>query len=233
MKVAIVDDNKKWQDEIKQNILNNKFFEVDELYEFESGEEFIKSGSDFSVVFMDIEMSGMDGFSAIQKYKTKHRDTKFIITTTHTELSRRGYQVEAFRYIDKIHMKEEMEEALEAVIKLFRQEKSVSIVIENYGNRKFKIKDIIYFETQNRKLLMHTVNDIWLCNENISDMEERLRGDGFYMSHRSYLVNLRYVKELVSTKVILQNGEEVFLSRRKYSDLKDKYMEYKFGEANQ
>ncbi len=57
-------------------------------------------------------------------------------------------------------MKEEMEEALEAVIKLFRQEKRVSIVIENYGNRKFKIKDIIYFETQNRKLLLHTVNDI-------------------------------------------------------------------------
>ena len=68
--------------------------------------------------------------------------------------------MEAFRYIDKIHMKEEMEEALEAVIKLFRQEKRVSIVIENYGNRKFKIKDIIYFETQNRKLLLHTVNDI-------------------------------------------------------------------------
>ncbi len=64
-------------------------------------------------------------------------------------------------------------------------------------------------------------------------MEERLRWDGFYMSHRFYLVNLRYVKELESTKVILQNGEEVFLSRRKYSDLKDKYMEYKFGEANQ
>lgn len=232
MRVAIVDDEKKWQEQIEKYIRRSQIIEPEEICCFDNGVDFVQTQKQFSLVFMDIEMPMLDGFTAIGNYKQKNNRTKFIITTTHTELSRKGYQVEAFRYIDKIHMEEEIKEALEAVAKIFKQERRMDINTEKYGMAKVKIKNIIYFETDKRKLVMHTVNDSVVCNESIMDMWEKLKEEGFYLSHRSYLVNMKFIKELENTKIILKNDEEIFLSRRKYSDLKNKFMEYKFNEAN-
>ena len=126
MKVAIVDDEKIWLEKIRSYV-RNYFGEMDIVIKvFSSGESFLKDANDYAIVFMDIEMSGRDGFSVLQEYRMDHEDSLFIILTTHIEMSRQGYKVEAFRYIDKYEMNE-IEEALDSA--MLRMEKYQEIEI--------------------------------------------------------------------------------------------------------
>ncbi|MCI5936760.1 MAG: response regulator [Eubacterium sp.] len=111
IQVAIVDDEKIWREEIEKTIKDRFPTSHLTVTVFTSGEELLRDERKFDVVLMDIELQGMDGFSALSEYRRENGQAIFIILTTHVELSREGYKVEAFRYVDKFHM-EEMEEAI-------------------------------------------------------------------------------------------------------------------------
>ena len=55
--------------------------------------------------------------------------------------------------------------------------------------------------------------------------EDRL-GDRFYRCHRSYLVNLKYVRSYDAESILLRNGTRIFLARDRYSDFVKAYMQY-------
>ena len=99
MKIAIVDDERIWLEKI-HNYVKQYFAKMEVLVKsFSSGEGFLNSRDDYQIVFMDIEMPGQDGFSVLQEYRKNHDVSLFIILTTHIEMSRQGYKVEAFRYM--------------------------------------------------------------------------------------------------------------------------------------
>lgn len=79
-----------------------------------SGKSFLDANEEFDIVLMDIEMPVMDGFEAIERYKTRFSDTIIIILTTHDDLAKKGFIFEAFRYIDKPSMVSELPEALKS-----------------------------------------------------------------------------------------------------------------------
>ena len=63
-------------------------------------------------------MPDKDGFQTLQEYKIINESCISIILTTHSELSNKGYRVDAFRYVDKTNMIEELKEAFESAEKL-------------------------------------------------------------------------------------------------------------------
>lgn len=116
MRIAVVDDERNWLVKIKRYV-KEYFGEMDvEIRAFFSGEAFLEDAGEYQIVFMDIEMPGRDGFSVLQEYRMEHEDSLFIILTTHIEMSREGYKVEAFRYIDKHKMMDEIREALDSAL---------------------------------------------------------------------------------------------------------------------
>ena len=65
MKIAIVDDDASWRERIEQEIVRyggNSKMQIDV---YESGEQYIKSRKQYDISFIDIEMTGMDGFDTI------------------------------------------------------------------------------------------------------------------------------------------------------------------------
>ena len=132
MRIAVVDDEKNWLVKIKRYI-KEYFGEMDvEIRTFFSSEAFLEDAGEYQFVFMDIEMQGRDGFSVLQEYRMEHVDSLFIILTTHIEMSREGYKVEACRYIDKYKM-EEIREALDSapLKSLARKLKDKGFVLTN------------------------------------------------------------------------------------------------------
>ena len=103
MNIAIVEDETKLHLIVKKEI--QKYYGKNvQITVFSSGEEFLREDQEFQIIFMDIEMPGKDGFSVSKEYMNRFPDTLIIIMTTHTELSRLGYRINAFRYINKLHM---------------------------------------------------------------------------------------------------------------------------------
>lgn len=230
MKIAIVEDEKKWQLIVKEEL--ESYYRTNiEIDIFSTGEEFLETKEHYQIVFMDIELPGKDGFVVYKEYTEQVSETVLIIISTHTELCRLGYRINAFRYIDKLYP-EEIREALVSAEQTLRRYKR--IILKFFGMKEQEVccKDILYFEAANHNVTVKIGKDLFECRENIGKLALSLEKFGFYPVHRGYLVNLDHIKLVGSKEIILDNGDKLPVSRRKYSDLKKRHIQWRFENAN-
>ena len=83
--------------------------------------------------------------------------------TTHSEMSRKGYLVNAFRYIDKQNMKEELPEAINSVNIILDNNRQISVNVIGKGLLDINLSNILYIETEKHRVLVHTNNDVIRC----------------------------------------------------------------------
>lgn len=232
MKIAIVDDERIWLEKI-HNYVKQYFAKMEVLVKsFSSGEGFLNSRDDYQIVFMDIEMPGQDGFSVLQEYRKNHDVSLFIILTTHIEMSRQGYKVEAFRYIDKYEM-DEIEEALDSAMLKLESFQMMDVPLISHEMLQIQRYQVLYFEVYGHDILMHTQNgETFRCKETLKELTDRLTDKGFVLTNRSYLVNLEHIKKVEPNQVYITGNKVLPLSRRKYSDIRKKHFEWKVQRAN-
>lgn len=231
MKIAVVDDEKLWQTKVKKLLEGYAWKEDIQIDLFSSGEAFYKK-KNYDIVFMDIEMGKMDGFETAYRYKENNQDFVLIFLTTHMEMSRRGYLVNAFRYIDKSNVEEELKEALEAIALLQQKNHVIQFHVVNMGTIHVKLKDILFIETEKRNVVIHTKEQSFVSNRKIEELEEELKEWGFFRSHKSYLVNLTNIFKFDKLNVYFRNGKKALVSTRKYVELKECYLKQKYIIAN-
>lgn len=232
MKIAIVDDEKTWRQNAGRVV--REYFDKEEasLSLFCSGDAFLEQNTEYEIVVLDIEMPGKDGFETAVEYKVCYPDTVIIMLTTHLELSRKGYMVDAFRYVDKTKMQEELYEAFDSAKKLLGRNRAVPINVVNIGEIPVVLKDIVYIETDRRKVLVHTFDNEYECSDSIGSLEEMLSEEGFFRCHKSYLVNLDAIKKFDHTFVYMANGRKAMVGVKKYPALKKQYIQRKYEYAN-
>ena len=231
MKIAIVDDEQQWIELAKKQVMDYWKQDV-EIFTYPSGKTFLDAKETFDFILMDIEMPEMDGFDTVKEYRKWSDRGLLMILTTHTEMSRKGYQVDAFRYIDKLQMQEELQEAFSSAQLRLQGDKRVLLPIKNGGEIEIPLKKIIYFEVVLRAVKLRTDTEEYTCMEQISKLEKQLKQDGFFMPHRSYLLNFQWVQSFTNNEIVMKNGDKLSLSRRKYKEWKIAYFEWKFDRAN-
>lgn len=231
MKIAIVEDVISWQEIIKNKIMN--YFQDDEvdLRIYNAGETFLEEEEYFQIIFMDIELKGENGFKISAQYKKKYPNSIVIILTTHNELWKKGYQIEAFRYIDKL-IPEDINEALNSACKKINKSQKIKLHIILQGEIFIKLDEILYFETNARNVYMHTVKEKYECKENITIMVERLKEKGFFYIHRSYLVNMDFILNFSRKEIVMTNGDYIMVSLRRFKNFKNTYLKWKFEGGN-
>lgn len=81
--------------------------------------------------------------------------------------------------------------------------------------------DIFYFEYQNRKVKIVTVEKVYICiNEKISDIAERMKPYGFAMCHQSFVVNLYEIETVRAQEIIMKNGDSVYLAQKRAASIR-------------
>ncbi|MBQ2901515.1 MAG: response regulator transcription factor [Agathobacter sp.] len=225
MRIAIVDDQENWRVCVEELIKKHYGPKAPLIDQFDCGESFYNQGK-YDVVFMDIEMGEMDGFETVKRYKQNNSDAIIVFLTTHVELSRRGYMVNAFRYIDKKFIVDEVEEALSAIDELPKKDHVVVFHVVNMAEMHIRAKDILFIETDKRNIIVHTMERDYISNRSLEEVEEELKDCGFYRCHKSYLVNLERVRKIDRLYAYFANGTKAMISTRKYTEMKEKYFEY-------
>ena len=226
MKIAIVDDEVKWRN-LTLEVVKGHVEKADEIDTFESGVEFIKRNGEYNVVLMDVEMPEMDGFETIINYKAEHSESIIIILTTHLDCARKGYLVDAFRYVDKTKMQKELKEAFQKIGEINRKN-SFSLVGTNGNETKnILINDILYIETKSRGCIINTIDKSYECSGKINDLEIELEKYGFFRCHKSFLINLNVAEYLDKEFVYFKTDKRAYISVRKYTETKKKYIEAK------
>lgn len=232
MNIAVVDDEAHWRNIVKaeiEKIYNSKEICIDI---FRDGKTYLKSEKQYEVSFIDIEMPDMDGFQVIERAKEVNNDGIYIILTTHTEMSRKGYLVNAFRYIDKSNMSEEIVEAINKVDVLLRRNDNIEINIVGEGKQKIRLKDIYYIEAEKHCTLIHTKFGSKKSNITMSEIENSICKDWFYRCHKSFIVNLDEISKCDGKIIYMKNGDDFDISRRKLAEFNKIYLSRKYECAN-
>lgn len=232
----IIDDEMKGRIALKQKLLDHcpGIRLIGEADSGKTGIALIESICP-DIVFLDIEMPGMDGFEMLKKIS----DKKFhiIFTTAYDHYAIKAIKFAAFDYLLKPVDIEELKEAIERISKnkvqnhtikklevleqhLFANSALNKIAIPTVdGLLFFNISDIVYLEAHSNYTELYFMNSQKLtASRTLKEFEEMLPSDKFFRPHHSYIINLEYIKRYIrgdGGQIELQNGSMVSVSRSK------------------
>lgn len=189
------------------------------LRQFNSGEELLQSEENFDIVFLDIMMDGLDGMKTAKRIRKKASCRLLVFISASREYVFDAYDVEAFWYLVKPVETWKLKQVLKKAV-LKTEAASPDFILVNKGRQKQKIflRDILYFEIMGRLIDIHKTGGISDYYGKISILEEELREKGFFRCHKSYLVHLKYVKGYNRQEAVLDNGEKIPISKRRYEE---------------
>ncbi|MCR5702971.1 MAG: LytTR family transcriptional regulator DNA-binding domain-containing protein [Lachnospiraceae bacterium] len=237
LEIALIDDEQSWH-----NIFVNKlksFFQEDiRVDSFFDGESLFEKSRPYDVVFFDVELgkNKEDGLSLCKKYKTMYPEQKHIaiILTTHTELGRYGYLSNAFRYIDKLNLDEELEEAVHAVELIRGNEKSIQFNFDKIGVEDVIVDSIVCAETERRKVILRLNNgESFYIKNNYSEITDTLKTYGFYEIRKGIIINMKYVTDVIDDYLLLKGIKtKYYISRRKQREFVDVFIKWRMDRAS-
>jgi len=235
MRIAVCDDEEKYRVELK-SLLDRLGSAYDyDIDTFSNGNWLLREceKDPYDLVFLDIEMPEIDGISLARKLRAKHEELNIVFLTGHVEYAIEGYEVNALRYLTKPVRVDKLREVLQHVTS--RQKNKRQLIIREDGEQLLiDLADIIFMEAQNQYVRICTIKGDHLIRYNIGDFENDLRNEGFFRTHRGYLVSLPRVKKLVKNDVIMEGGSgevPVPVSRNNVKALKDALYAYVESEA--
>lgn len=210
-----------------------KFQEINllkiDVVDFASGEELLKYQEPIDILFLDIQMKGINGLKAAIKIREKDDSMSIIFVTGFRTFMQDGYRVKAFRYLLK-PLKEMgfMKVLSEAIHDLKKNSKAI---IGKDGKMLFvKLNEIVYIEGAHRGSLVRTKKTYYESGLTMMEWEKILNTGDFYRVHKTYIVNMEYVDE-IGKNVSLDNGERVEVSFRQVSKFKKACKEYRRRNA--
>lgn len=231
MKIAICDDDAVFRQQLKTE-LEKYYPRLDVLIRsFLSGEDLIKSfeSNAYDLIFLDIEMPGMDGFETARKLREKQPEVTILFLTSHTELAMDGYEVQAFRFLAKPVERKKLYAALRAFEEKLHKDKKI-VIVEDGTEKIVRCQEICYIKSENVYLSIVTKRERYFIRKKRKDLLEELPKETFVPVHRSFIVNLEYVKSFSGSEIILENHTKIPVSRGKRDLFKQQMMKYMRGK---
>ena len=194
---------------------------------FQSGEDLLNDTAEIDIAFLDVEMPGLNGIQIGEKLKQKYPNIIIFIVTSYPDYLDDAMRFQVFRYlskpIDKNRLFRNMKDALSKYSTL---SKKIQIETKNQVTAVYT-RDIIFVEAKDRKVFVYTKHCIYESIQKLDYWINKLPSNSFFQSHRSYIVNFRFVSHFDNTLIHLcENQYTAYLTRRKFTAFKNAYILY-------
>lgn len=183
----------------------------------------------FGIVFMDIEMPGMNGMEAARNIRKTDDGVIIVFVTNMAQFAIDGYSVGALDYILKPVAPFDFRVKLKRALDCLARRGSVAITLKNAGGTyRVDTADILYVEVLDYNLTYRLKKESISVVGRMCDAEKELAPLGFFKCHRSYLCNLRHVESVTDDGVRI-GGTEIPLSRLRKREFVAALTEYLGG----
>ena len=228
MDIAVVDDEKAIREHICGLVEEQKPESRIEAYA--TGEELLASGKRFDIVFLDIQMEGMNGIEAARGLREKNAnlgvgDTVLVFVTGIKDYVFDAFDLYAFQYLLKPIDEDKFAEVLERAVREAAKKKERRVLFIKSRNLTLDQSEILYIESRAKKVEIHTKGaaqaiEIYAA---MDELEGQL-GENFYRCHRAYIVNMDCITEYDGESITLTGGDRVYLTKKKYGEFVKAYM---------
>ncbi|MBO4990230.1 MAG: response regulator transcription factor [Clostridia bacterium] len=172
----------------------------------------------YDIIFMDVEMPLMDGFSAARKIRKIDGETVLIFVTKMAQYAVKGYEVSAMDYVVKPVSYAQFYIKFKRAVASAVAKKSVDYYIKRQNCIvKLNVRDIRYIETSGRVCTFHTVNGDYETYATLYNVKEDLKRYSFLQCNAYTLVNPSYITGAKGLS-ILMNDTEIAVSRPRKKD---------------
>ena len=197
-----------------------------ELVCFSDGETLLSDEGEKDILFLDIEMPGMNGIYVGNELKRANNNIIIFIVTSYSEYLDEAMRFHVFRYLSKPLDKQRFFRNMKDAVDLYNTI-TIKIPVETkQGMHTLPASSVIAIEAQGRKITVHTT----LCDfESIHNMQywlELLPKNRFFQTHRSFIINFEHVTDFDRNLVHMSDNQSAYLTKRKYSLFKEAYLLY-------
>ncbi|MDF2504225.1 LytTR family DNA-binding domain-containing protein [Clostridium sp.] len=205
MKGIIVEDEFLAREELKYFIKNYSKIEI--VDEFEDGLDVLKfiQKNEVDVIFLDINIASIDGVLLAKNISKFSKKPYIVFITAYREHAVEAFEVEAFDYILKPYDEPRIISMLKKLEMTYKKDNetthnTISNKINLWKNDKIivvNVDDIYYCVAKERTTEVFTKDNEYTVNFSISEFYNSLPRDKFFRSHRSYIVNITKIKEII------------------------------------
>lgn len=233
----IIDDETSSRNSLRQK-LTKHCPEITITGECESGEEGVKDieQKNPDIIFLDVEMPRMNGFTMLKQLTNKNFEVVFITAYDHYAI--RAIKFSALDYlvkpVDIVSLRAAVEKAVQKR-KISSGNERLELLLQNLMNHKNELQriaipsveglqfvetaNIIYLEASSNYTCFYLNNNTKITvAKTLKDFEELLPGSVFIRIHNSFIVNKNQVEKYINGKggqVVMKNGAILDVARRK------------------
>lgn len=222
MVITILEDNAMIMEEVKQMVSelrpDSTVYTCDGISKLSSSVLFATD-----IIISDICLADGDAIEALSVLQQKNDKLKIIYMTGFIENATRIFQSNPSHFLIKPFRSSELCRAIEKCEnEIASEEDDLFFLPCNGGNICIRKKRIKYIESRGRKLYIYKTDGITECYGRLDELEKIL-GSSFLRCHKSYMVNMVYIKTFIGTKIELVTGEELSVSRSCLSKARDSH----------
>jgi DNA-binding LytR/AlgR family response regulator len=203
------------------------------LDSFSSGEGLLEvfEKEKYDLIFLDVYMGDLTGVQTAERIRDIDTQVVIVFTTTSDDFTREGYRLNAYKYLLKPVVEEDVVDALElATLKRDKAQGATLAIVTDNVPVIIPLNDIVFVESSNRKSLIYTSDKTYATTMTIDALEKLLPSPRFLRSHRSYIVNLDHVDDL-EEDFIMDNGDIAYVAVKNHRKIKHAYDDYLFSIA--
>jgi two-component system LytT family response regulator len=223
---------------------------VEIVGEAENGEDALAqiSSSKPDLVFLDIQMPGMDGFELLDQINEGHMPV-IIMVTAYDQHAIRAFEAGAVDYLLKPVSQQRLMQAVERAARLSRNpadvaenlaqlqelapaatvtERKIRKIVGKLGEEYFLLNpnEVLAFQADGDITWIITAKQRYLATQNLKAIEDRLRNTAFRRIHRNALVNVEQIRKMsmITSQrwlVTLNNGQEFIVSKRQAKNVRE------------
>jgi DNA-binding LytR/AlgR family response regulator len=243
LRTIIVDDEEPARLKVKQYLKDDAGVEI--IGEADNGADAVKEieAKKPDLVILDIQMPEMDGFEVVNALS---KPPLIIFATAYDQYAIKAFDIHSVDYLLKPFSKSRLKEALERAREYVRKDFEVNLenllkavekekkFLTRISVRKGKriifldVKDVVWIGAEETLNFVYTMNNRYLINYTLAELEGQLDPKQFFRIHRSSLINLNEISEVIpwfagQYKVVMKDRDktELTLSRRRVKALKE------------
>ena len=176
------------------------------------------SAKSYDIVYYDISGRGSkeEVVQELQSFRVRFPECDILLIAETEEYAVSGYKVHAYDYIIPSEEKDGLISSFVRIMKEKYDNSNTIFSVRMKGVwRKLELKDIIYMETNDHHVLFHMNNgQIYKKLANFNNLTPPIEGiQELFQCHKSYVVNGRYIKDMVQNSFILQDGRKISVSK--------------------